>query len=127
MLSKNNFAGVDAIYRRWSPGWKFDSSETEYIKESFRLPGRLDAALGYYWSFRERRSRPREENNGTRFSGKTATPTLTLVGENDGALEMSLMKNTKAYFTGEYRYEIVPGSGHFLHREVPDIVLDHIA
>lgn len=44
-----------------------------------------------------------------------AVPTLALCGGED--LRAELMMDQGKYFTGEYRFELVPGAGHFLHRE----------
>ncbi len=126
-MSKGNFSGVDKIYKRWSPTWNFDESETEYIKNSFKTKERLDAALGYYWSFRKDffGEKAKEVRKITR--AKTTVPTLCLVGGADGALDLTPMKNTARAFSGEYRYEIIQGVGHFLHRESPDVVFNHMA
>lgn len=47
-------------------------------------------------------------------------PTLALCGAQD--LRAELMRGQDAYFTGGYRYQEVPGAGHFLHREQPAAV-----
>ena len=48
---------------------------------------------------------------------KITVPTLALCGADD--LRAELMTDQSQYFSGEYRFELVPGAGHFLHREQP--------
>ncbi|MEM7031938.1 MAG: alpha/beta hydrolase [Chloroflexota bacterium] len=126
-IARNDFSGVDKIYKRWSPTWDFEASETEYIKNSFKTKERLDAALGYYWSFREDSFGDQSKNVRKIINAKTTVPTLCLVGGADGALDLSQMENTKTCFTDEYSYQIIQGVGHFLHREAPDEVFRQIS
>ncbi len=126
MISKDDFSGVDTIYQRWSPTWRFDPLETRFVKDSFREPARLDAALGYYWSFRKDLFGAGSAQVRRVLFKRTAPPVLCLVGGADGALDVSQMKNTPRWFSGEYRYEILPEVGHFLHREAPDLVFEQL-
>ena len=48
---------------------------------------------------------------------KITVPTLALCGADD--LRAELMTDQAQYFSGEYRFELVAGAGHFLHREQP--------
>jgi len=121
-LSRNNMGGVDDIYQRWAPTWQYPASETAYIKESFRSPERLDAALGYYWSFREQSEESRKAT-----TRKTSVPTLCLVGSVDGALAFDAMGDTPTCYTAEYQYHVIPNIGHFPHREAPNAVFNYMA
>jgi pimeloyl-ACP methyl ester carboxylesterase len=123
LLRKNNHAYVDRIYRRWSPDWDYSAQELSNIKAAFSEPGVIEAALGYYWSYSESRRIP-AANRPTRK--RTSVATMTLVGENDGALNLEVMPDTYDAFTGDYEYSVVAGTGHFLHREAPDTVFEHI-
>ncbi len=127
MISKGDFSGVDQIYKRWSPTWSFPASETAYIKNTFKDAARLDAALAYYWAFREANSGEKAQTVGKVVNAKTSVPTLCLVGDADGALDLSLMEQTPRCYTGEYTYMVVPNVGHFLHRENPDVIFEHIS
>lgn len=114
---RSQLKAVDEIYRRWSPNWQFAEEELAAVKEAFAKPGGLEAALGYYWSFW---ATARDAAVQKVLNGKTAVPTLTLVGDSDGALDVSAMPRTRFAFTGQYDYKILPQVGHFLHREAPD-------
>jgi pimeloyl-ACP methyl ester carboxylesterase len=56
-------------------------------------------------------------------------PTLALCGAEDERAEV--MHDQARYFAGPYRFELVPGSSHFLQREQPqavtELVLDWFA
>jgi pimeloyl-ACP methyl ester carboxylesterase len=60
---------------------------------------------------------PRLESLRQSLGRPISVPTLALCGGVDPRDE--LMRDQAQYFTGEYRYEVVPGAGHFLHRERP--------
>jgi pimeloyl-ACP methyl ester carboxylesterase len=47
-------------------------------------------------------------------------PTLALCGAEDKRAE--LMQGQARHFAGPYRFGLVPGSSHFLHREKPQAV-----
>lgn len=115
---RDDFAAVDEIYRRWSPNWAFDVEELTAVKQAFRQPGGVEAALGYYWSFWQE---ARDQSVQKVLNGKTSVETLTIVGDSDGALSLDAMTRTRAAFTGSYDYKILPQVGHFLHREAPDL------
>ena len=81
-------------------------------------PGALAATLGYYRAqFDPRRMDPRLEDLRRSMERPIAVPTLALCGGDD--LRAELMADQAQYFTGEYRFELVAGAGHFLHREKP--------
>ena len=115
----DDFAFVDAVYRRWSPTWRFGPEETAGVKEAFRQPGCLEAALSYYWSF----ARPSAEGQ-RRAAELQRTPTLvpiTLVlGADDGALRPAALRPRPDLFPRGLEEVWIAGAGHFAHREQPD-------
>lgn len=120
-MSDDNFAGVDKIYKRWSPNWKAPATELENAKAALAAEGAIDGSLGYYWCFREDGFFTRNNEIGRIAQSQTTVPTLCIVGEADGALDLSIMPDTPACFVADYRYEVLPSAGHFLHRESPDV------
>lgn len=102
----NDFAHVDELVRRWSPTWDVPPGETDAVKEVFRQPGSLDAALGYYRCLVPPRRR------------KISVPTVSFAGEHD-LIHPDEFERARSLFTNGYRVVRVPG-GHFMHREHPD-------
>jgi pimeloyl-ACP methyl ester carboxylesterase len=117
-LAENHFAFVDYLWEYWtSPGYR----DTEHIAEIKRMlaePGALTAALGYYRAlFDPRNMDPRLENLRHSMDRIITVPTLALCGGDD--LRAELMTDQATYFAAEYRFKLVAGAGHFLHREKP--------
>lgn len=44
----NDFAFLEQIWADWSPGWKWAPDDMAALKECFRKPGTVEAAIGYY-------------------------------------------------------------------------------
>lgn len=116
---RRDFAFIDYIYRWWSPGWETDPEEMRHIKDTLSAPGALDAVLGYYRSFM--RAGIGAEGRRTRevMGRKTSVPTLAIAGDQDGALSLDSFERTPEAYTGPYEWCVLPGTGHFPHREHP--------
>ncbi len=117
-LAENDFAFIDYLWDYWtSPGYR-DSEHIAEIKRMLREPGVLTATLGYYRAvFDPRKVDPRLENLRHSMDRAITVPTLALCGGDD--LRAELMTDQAKYFAAEYHFELVPGAGHFLHREKP--------
>jgi pimeloyl-ACP methyl ester carboxylesterase len=125
-LRANNFALVDYLWQHWSSQAP-DLVHLARVKKTLNEPGVVEALISYYRRLvRLRKDKPHffEE------SRKNVTvPTLIVYGEDDRARAVS--ESERPFFGGEYRREIVPGAGHFVHREQPEeltrLLLGHLA
>lgn len=116
-VARNDFAYVDYLYSYWSPNWKAPAEEIGRVKDGFRQPGRLTAALGYYRAlFADARDATKQEI----YQRKTSVPTLAFAGRCDGALDVALYDQMPTAFDGPYEAVIYDRAGHFLHREEPE-------
>ncbi len=106
-----DFAEIDRLVRRWSPAWDVPVGETAAVKEAFRAPGSLDAALGYY-----RAMRPWLPSSLRR---RIDVPTASFSGDTDGVLTHDDYERARSWFKRSYEVVRMPG-GHFMHREYPE-------
>lgn len=109
-----DFAGLRAIYRRWSPDWDFTEADLADIKRCLANPASLQAIFGYY------RALPRRLPELLRR--KVDVPTVAFAGATDGVAPLQAYRAAADRFTAGYEVIELPG-GHFPHREHPDLFL----
>jgi pimeloyl-ACP methyl ester carboxylesterase len=125
-LRANDFALVDYLWRHWSSQAP-DPNHVSRVKRTLREPGVVAAVLGYYRGLvRIPSAKPDFFKRATQ---SIEVPTLVVYGKDDPAREVS--ESERPCFEGEYRREIVPGAGHFVHREQPEqltgLLLEHFS
>ncbi len=152
-LRAREFALVEFLWRTWSPSWDYPEKRLDEVRDTFREPGTVEAALAYYRQFGsqvagklvddvlDRRlpdptsvwesDRSGEEggdgdSGGGSGSGGIDVPTLVVAGAEDGCIGSDLFEGADEAFTGRCRCIAVRGAGHFVHRERPDVVGDEI-
>ena len=125
-VAHNDYAFVEQWWRDASPEWDIPAGALESIRETFRKPGVVEAALGYY------RARfnpalaledPAHIADDRRVNaGPVTVPTLALHGTRDRPrrLESFESEAMDAFFTGGLEKVIIPGTGHFMHQEKPE-------
>ena len=122
-LAYNDFAFVEEWWRDASPEWDIPASALESIRETFRKPGVVDAALGYYrarYSPALQDSSMREDQDRVN-AGPVTVPTLALHGTRDRPRRLDAFESEAMdrFFTGGLQKVIIPGTGHFMHQEKP--------
>ena len=127
VVSANNFAFIDLLWRQWSPGYsaEFDLQE---VKKALADPIHLQAALGYYRATLGTGYRDPALNDAqTSIQGDTPPqPTLYLHGRNDGCIGLEVAQDASTRTPTHSLVRIVDDAGHFLHLEQPTIVNDLI-
>ncbi|MGH1339052.1 MAG: alpha/beta fold hydrolase [Aureispira sp.] len=112
---KNNFEYIDRLYKRWSPDFKNYKESSNAIKETFKCKGRLEAALGYYWSL----SKDQKDQEMVAFYKQLPTmPFLFLGGENDAIVTPEMLQKIKDTMPTTTKTIVFKKAGHFLHQEV---------
>jgi pimeloyl-ACP methyl ester carboxylesterase len=119
MVRWEDFQFIEKLWRDWSPGWRWPEEEMAALKRTFRQPGVVEAALGYYratyalWS-------PTTWRAHKLLQSPVQVPTLALTGAQDGCLDTRLFDFTRPEdFPKGLRLERLQGAGHFLHQEKP--------
>ena len=125
-LAYNDFAFVEEWWRDASPEWDIPASSLESIRETFRKPGVVEAALGYYrarYSPALQDPSMREDQDRVN-AGPVTVPTLALHGTRDRPKRLDAFESEAMdrFFTGGLEKVIIPGTGHFMHQEKPEEV-----
>ena len=114
-LRVNDFALVDYLWQLWSSQAP-DPNHLARVKRTLGEPGVVEGLLGYYRGLvRIPSAKPDFYERATQ---NIDVPMLVVYGEDDPARVLS--EDERPYFDGQYRREIVPHAGHFVHREQPE-------
>ncbi|MCB9549294.1 MAG: alpha/beta hydrolase [Myxococcales bacterium] len=111
-----DFAAIDALWRRWSPGFEPPPGRVAAVKRSLAGPGALATALGYY------RGLLRSKDMLTLAQSPLPCPTLVLGGSRDGCMGPEVFTAVRPPGAAPYTVEILKDVGHFLPLEATDAV-----
>ena len=122
-IAHNDFEFIEKLWQDWSPGWLCPQSVMNEIKEAFRQPSVLKAALGYYRSqFNPALRRPGTADIWKRMNDPIPVSTMYLHGANDGCMGVETTEGMESAFLYGFEKHIIPSAGHFVHQEQPEIV-----
>lgn len=116
-------AGLDALWRSWSPGWAVPAGELEAMHRVMAAPGVMEAALAWYAqalmpdAAAVARALPL-------VNGAVSVPTLGIVGADDGCVGADIFRAAMdaVNYPAGVEVAVVPGAGHFVQREAADDV-----
>ena len=125
-VAHNDFAFIEEWWRWASPEWDIPAAALESIRATFRKPGVVAAALGYYRArYDARQVDAAVAADKARINaGPVTVPTLALHGTRDRPRRLDAFESAAmdAYFTGGLERVIIPRTGHFIHQERPEEV-----
>ncbi|MCP3138332.1 alpha/beta fold hydrolase [Pyxidicoccus xibeiensis] len=112
-LRASNFALVERLWRKWSPGYQEDAAHLAAVKEALR--GREREVLSYY-----RALSSLTFGRARRWAmANVEVPTLHLHGAQDGTAGPETYLGQERFFSGPFSFRLLEGAGHFLHLERP--------
>ena len=126
MLAANHFSLMDDLMRRiGGRGGQLSEGERAAYHEAWAQPGALRGGLNYYRAARmgeQVAAGGVPEEYAARITSQTVSvPTLVIWGANDAVLLPSLTRGL-AEWVPDLRVEIVPGAGHWVPCERPEVV-----
>lgn len=124
-VKKNNYALIEQLWRDWSPNLpEQDSSElVAAFKQALAEDENLSAALGYYRDLFKPSNFKRTQQICAEPIG---VPTLAIAGESDGCIGAEHFPLMEPFFSQQFELLIMPGAGHFMHREQPEQFADAV-
>jgi pimeloyl-ACP methyl ester carboxylesterase len=108
--------GARRLRRNLTGGGVPDPAVDEYLSV-LADPAALEAALAWYRA---------AGSLDAVTVGPIAVPTVYLWGDADAAVGHSAARWTAEYVAGDYRFVVLPGVGHFITDQVPEIVTAHV-
>lgn len=119
-VAADDFAFLERLWRDWSPGWQYPAESMAELKDTFRQPGVLQGALGYYRAAFDVFSRPGRRSFAL-LGAPVRVPTMALTGALDGCMDSRLWDEVMRAvdFAAGLKVARVAGAGHFLHQEKP--------
>lgn len=123
VVARDRFAYVEALWRRWSPGFEPGDAYWSHLRETFAKSH--PAPLAYYRAL----TRPaaaaidRVRRGADR---RVVTPVLQLMGREDGCISPRVAEGQSRYCDA-LDEAVVDGVGHFLHFEAPEEIAARVA
>jgi pimeloyl-ACP methyl ester carboxylesterase len=119
IVAARDFAFVDALWSRWSPGLVPDDAARAALHACLResMPAPLSMYRAMAWPPRAALARLRDGRRRT-----IDAPTLHLQGERDGCIAIEACAGQARFFAGPFESRVLAGAGHFAQLEVPDAI-----
>lgn len=130
VVPKDDFAFIERLWRDWSPGWEPPQDHLREVKRC--LAESMPAPIEYYRAMvRPVGALKRRISESRSRARRIRVPTLHLQGAQDGCIGPEVAEGQERFFEGVLTRRVVPGVGHFLHLERPDLldpmILDWLA
>ena len=128
-LEKDRRAVTRLLWKQWSPTWRFSEETFEKSAKAFDNPDFVDVVIQ---SYRHRFALVQGDPAYAEIEARLATqppitvPTITFDGADDGVRPPSVIGPHAQRFTGPRSHRVVPGVGHNMPQEVPEVFANAI-
>ena len=128
-LTADRRAFCRLLWKLWSPTWPFDDATFERSAAAFDNPDFVDVVIQ---SYRHRYGLVAGDlallDIERRLAAQPAitVPSITFDGEDDGVRPPATAAQQARYFTGPRVHRLVPGVGHNLPQEVPQVFAEAV-
>jgi pimeloyl-ACP methyl ester carboxylesterase len=123
-LARNRMAFAKLLWRLWSPTWEFDEATFARSAAAFANPDFVDVVIhSYRHRFGAVAGDPAYQAMEDRLVAlpKIGVPTITLQGADDDVTLPASSEGHERHFTNRYDRRVVPGVGHNIPQEAPQI------
>ncbi len=123
-LAKDRRGVCRLLWQLWSPTWKFDEATFERSAKAFDNPDFVDVVIqSYRHRFALTEGDPAYLEIERRLAAQPVitVPTITFDGEDDGVRPPALATQHGHLFSGLRSHRLVPGVGHNMPQEVPEV------
>jgi len=117
-LAQNDLELVDRLWRAWSPGYGAKKEDLDLVKAG--IAPRVEQVIAYYRAFFRKESLFGKARR--LLLARTVVPALYFHGEDDGCVGVELIDGMEEHFLAGVEVHRVPGAGHFVHLERPEVV-----
>ena len=128
-LTKDRRAVCRLLWKLWSPTWAFDDATFERSAAAFDNPDFVDVVIqSYRHRYALAAGDPAYADIERRLAAQPAitVPTITFDGADDGVRPVAPASQHARFFTGARSHRVMPGVGHNMPQEVPQVFADAV-
>jgi pimeloyl-ACP methyl ester carboxylesterase len=128
-LTQDRRAMARLLWRLWSPNWKFAEATFDATALSFDNPDFVPVSIqSYRHRYGNAAGDPAFDSLERSLVSQPTigVPTIVLHGACDGVVPPTQSEDARRHFGAYYERHVIPVAGHFLSREVPDVVVQAI-
>ena len=128
-LAKDRRGICKLLWKLWSPTWAFDEATFERSAAAFDNPDFVEVVIqSYRHRYALAAGDPALLDIERRLAAQPpiTVRSITFDGANDGVRPVAPASQHGHLFTGEREHRVVPGVGHNMPQEVPDVFADAV-
>ncbi len=125
-LTANRFDYCKLLWKQWSPTWRFDDETYARTAASFDNPDFVEVVIhSYRHRFGYVPGDPALDEVERQLATKPSisVPTIAMCGGDDGVRPPPGKDPHVAQFTGRYERRVLPGIGHNIPQEAPEVTV----